>query len=249
MGKEKVKLLKNGPIPLYHQLKEVLKKQIENGELKQGERLPSEIELINTYEVSRTTIREAVNDLVQNGYLVRKRGVGTYVATPKHSQWVLENLSSFAEELEQKGLSSKTEVLSLEKIQSGLELKSIFGSEYTEFYSLERLRYVDEKPAVVVTTYVPVSLAPGLEEIDLSENSLYKTLLNTYKLDIHHANRTILATNVEDKDATLLEVPPNSAIQLIETVAYLSDGTPFEYSVSRNRADLSSFKASLKYKK
>jgi GntR family transcriptional regulator len=249
MSTNNVILLKEGPIPLYFQLKEVLRNQIEKAELKPGELVPSERELIERYQISRPTVRQAIYELVNEGLLIRERGRGTFVAKPKHSQWILESLSSFTEELKEKGLSSTTKVLGLDKVEATIELISIFGHEYKTFYQLERLRYVEGQPAVVVTTYIPTDLALNLENEDLSLNSLYSVLQNNYKFQIGYANRTISAVNVMKEDAVLLEIEPKSAIHLVKTIAFLEDEHPFEYSVSRNRGDLSSFKATLKHKK
>ncbi len=93
--KDEKALLKDSPLPLYYQLKELLKSHIELGILKPGDCVPSERELVETYEISRPTVRQAINELVVEGLLTREKGRGTFVSVPKIKQWFLESLSSF----------------------------------------------------------------------------------------------------------------------------------------------------------
>src|SRR5690606_36647664 len=104
---------KNSPIPLYYQLKEILQEMIDNEELKPGDALPSERELCEILGISRMTVRKAVMDLVNEGIVYREQGKGTFVAKPK-SKHLLNKLQGFTEEMEEKGLKVKTQILSFE---------------------------------------------------------------------------------------------------------------------------------------
>ena len=240
---------KDSPVPLYYQLKEILKNKIETGELKDGEMIPSERELIELYQISRPTVRQAINELVNNQLLVRKQGYGTFVYKPKRSQWYLESLTSFSEENEKKGLSTKTTVLSIQIIEGTEELSTLFRKNYHHYYHLERLRYVEEQPVVLVSTFIPCDIAPDLEKENLTENSLYDILRNRYHFNIDYGDRSLEAVIVDKDDFKHFGISPESAIQLVKTIAYLENGEVFEYSVSRFRGDLSSFKAKLKFNK
>lgn len=232
---------KEFPLPLYYQLKEIIKSDIESGRLAPGDLIPSERELVEQYEISRPTVRQAINDLVSEGLLRKEKGKGTFVAYPKINQWFLENLTSFPEEMKRKGLHYRTVVLGFESRVTGKNYQKIFGSVYTEFYRIERLRFVEDKPVVAVTTYLPRDLFPGLEAEHLERESLYHLAQQKYELRISSADRIVEAVNISDEDAELLQVESGSAIHLTRTTAYLDDGSPFEYSIARYRGDLSSF--------
>lgn len=246
-SKGRLFLEKDGPIPLYYQLKEILKKQIEDGEIKDGEMIPSERELIEIYQISRPTVRQAINELVNSGLLIRRQGYGTFVNKPKRSQWCLESLTSFSEENEKKGLSTKTKVLTMKEIDSTPELYSLFSKNYSRYYYIERLRFVEDQPVVLVSTYIPTEIAPNLHMENLAERSLYDILQNRYHLHIDYAERSLEAVIVDSNDYELLGISPNSPIQLVKTIAYLENNDVFEYTISRFRGDLSSFKAKLKF--
>lgn len=245
----KNKLQKESPLPLYYQLKEIIKRQIEEGHLQPGDAIPSERELVETYKISRPTVRQAINELVTEGLLFREKGRGTFVSKQKIKQFFLESLTSFSEEMKQKGLSFSTKVIGMEVVSNTSMLTSVFGDRYNKFFRIDRLRYVQGEPVVVVTTYVPCSIAPNLDEEDLINQSLYDILQNKYGLKISRATRVVEAINSSDEDAALLEIEPLSAIQLIRTTGYLEGDIPFEYSIARYRGDLSSFTVSLKYQK
>jgi GntR family transcriptional regulator len=247
MIKDEKTLIKDSPLPLYYQLKEILKSQIERSELRPGEGIPSERELVEHYEISRPTVRQAINELVTEGLLTREQGRGTFVSTPKISQWFLESLSSFSEEMNMKGLTYSTKVLSVDTMASSSTLRAVFGTEYDQFYRVERLRYVEGKPVVLVTTYLPVALFPDLEKENLEVNSLYNIIQSKYRYRLDKATRVLEAIHAPEEDAKLLQINPSEVIQLIRTTGYLENDRAFEYSIARYRGDLSSFTVSLKF--
>ncbi|WP_430487479.1 GntR family transcriptional regulator [Priestia flexa] len=245
----KIVVEKNNPLPLYFQLKEVLKEKIEQGVYKPDEPIPSERELIDTYGISRTPVRQALNELVSEGLLRREHGRGTFVAYPKIDETFLKSLSSFGDEMKKKGLAFKTKVLYMDVIDVNSNLKELFGEEYNQFYRVERLRYIEEDPYVLVTTYVPVSIAPQLLEENLEEQSLYKTLETKYGIHISYAKRVLEAVNVNEEDGKLLDIASMSAIQMTKTTAFQMNSKPFEYSIARYRGDLSKFTVEVTYKR
>ncbi|AKP77040.1 GntR family transcriptional regulator [Priestia megaterium] len=245
----KIVVEKNRPLPLYFQLKEVLKEKIEKGIYKPDELIPSERELIDTYGISRTPVRQALNELVAEGFLRREHGRGTFVAPKKIDQMFLESLSSFGDEMERKGLSFETKVLNKEIVEKTSTLQEIFGDKYQFFYRIDRLRYIEEDPYVLVTTYIPASLASGLLDEDLEVQSLYKTLELKYGFHISHAKRVIEAVNATSEDAGALNIPPMSAVQITKTTAFQKDSQPFEYSIGRYRGDLNKFTVEVKYER
>lgn len=147
---------KNNPLPLYSQLQNIMVEKIKEGIYPLDKALPSEFELVDTYGVSRTTVRQAIDNLVKDGYLEKRRGVGTFVVDRKKKNlWDLQELKSFREEFISKGFVVRTEALKITCIKINKELKEIFSEKISECYCLERLRYINEKPVICVTTYVP----------------------------------------------------------------------------------------------
>lgn len=250
MGKnESIDIEKNNPIPLYFQVKEDVVQKIKNKVYQVDEQLPPETKLMEMYNVSRTTVRKAVDELVKEGYLEVRRGVGTFIRKPKLNLWDLAELRSFDEEVSRQGLKAKTEVLGLEKIHKNKKLNEIFGDEYDQYYQLERLRYVEEEQSVLVSTYLPAKLVPGIEKFDFSEVSLFDVLQENYQMRINYAEKTFRPIHVNEEDASKLKIKKHTAIQLVETITFDHLDRPVEYSVSRDRGDITNFKVVLKYNK
>ncbi|MFS0779948.1 GntR family transcriptional regulator [Neobacillus sp. 3P2-tot-E-2] len=236
---------KESPLPLYYQLKELIKKEIEEGKLTPGEMIPSERDLGERFEISRPTVRQAINELVNEGILNRKKGLGTFVAKPKISQQFLENLTSFQNEMKAKGLPYSTKVIEQKEVLSSPELESVFGEGYSSYIFIKRLRYIKDNPVVVVSTYIPKQLAPDLINADLTNASLYETLQLNYNLKIQRAQRVMEAVVASDEDAKWLELEKVSAAMFIKTTGFLEDNRIFEYSLARYRGDLTNFTVNL----
>lgn len=248
MSRSKKILDKNNPKPLYYQLKEIIKEDIYSGKLLPGEAILSERELIAYYNVSRTPIRQAINELVMEGFLVRKHGKGTFVKERKLKQWFLESLTSFDDEMSKKGLNHSTKVLEQSLINGDAEIRAKFSGKYTKFYYIKRLRYIREKPYVLVSTFIPYELAPGLGEVDLEQYSLYGTLEQRFNLDISYALRDIESIVMDKNQAILLNSKKHDPAHLITTTTYQKDNSPFEYSIGCYRGDLNKFSVRVKVK-
>lgn len=240
-------LNKNIPIPLYYQLKEILLEYIRNHHTDFEEPIPPEVELSEHFGISRPTARQAINELVVEGYLYRVKGKGTFIAKPKINQDFLLVLDNFNNEMKKKGLTPSTKVLSLkttesdEKVSKALNIA--FGSEVIQ---LMRLRYADKEPNVFVTTYLPKEKCPGIIDEDMNSESLYNLLEDKYGLVISRATRTVEAILAGEYEAKLLHVEKGAPIQFFESIAYLSDGTPIEYSLAKYRGDRNKFTFDLK---
>ena len=239
----------NIPLPLYYKVKEDIKKKIEDNFYIIGESVPSEKGLMDIYNVSRTTIRQAVDLLVNEGFLERRRGLGTFAASPKVSMWELEELRSFSDEISRQGYLPKTTLMSIKKVIASKKVQDIFEKTQCEFFEIERLRFVDNKPSVYVMTYVPCELAQELDKDNLQENSLFKILESKYYVELAYAEKRLKAINVSKHDAKLLNIKENNAIQLVETVSYDKNSRPVEFSISKDRGDATEFCVRLQYKK
>lgn len=232
---------KNNPKPIYYQLKEIIKEEIISGKILPSEAIPSEREFIAHYNISRTPVRQAINELVTEGFLVRKHGKGTFVADQKVRQWFLESLTSFDDEMNKKGLNYSTEVLEHSVKDWDEEIRATFSGKYNKFHYIKRLRYIKEEPYVLVSTFIPYDLAPGLSEVDLEQHSLYRTLEKDFNLDIAYALRDIESIVMNEEQAKLLNSKKYDPAHLITTTTYQRDDTPFEYSIGCYRGDLNKF--------
>ncbi|MCM3410864.1 GntR family transcriptional regulator [Metabacillus litoralis] len=243
----KGRINKESPLPLYYQLKDIIKSSIENGYLQPEQSIPSERELSETFEISRPTVRQALNELVNDGSLIRKKGLGTFVAKPKVFQQFLETLTSFNNDMKQMGLPFTTQVVTQKQLSPLPMLENIFGSSFKGFTYIERIRLIENRPIVLVSTYVPIELAPSLKNDDLTNSSLYELLSSKYNLQIDRATRVLEAINVDENDAGSLSLEIGAAVMSIKTTGYLKSNKPFEYTIARYRGDFSSFTVNLTY--
>jgi GntR family transcriptional regulator len=233
---------KEVPIPYHYQLRELLRDEIAAGRWVVGERLPSERELCETFNLSRTTVREAIEALVNEGLLRREKGRGTFVAEPKILESLLQTPIGFTDSMLEQGYHVETKVLRMEVVSApstiGRELR--LRSDESVIV-IDRLRFVLNEPILLVTSYVPQKICPSLIDEDLTNNSLYQLLQNRYRLRIARAIRFMEAVSANELEAKLLHIEAGSPLMLIESTAYLKDGTPLEYFKARHRGDRTRF--------
>ncbi len=247
MNKEKLTQLKKElktdiPLPLYYQLKQQLKKHITNGLWKVEERIPAERELCDIFRVSRTTVRQAINELVNEGLLYRSQGRGTFVAKPKLSEGFIQRAMGFYQEMTSRGLRVETEVLEQAVIIAPDDVSAQLQIDAgAKVIKIERLRAVEGERGLVVDTYIPFDICPNLVEEDLSHGSLYEVLREKYGLKIETGSRTIEAVLASDYDAQLLGIPKGASLLLLKSIGYLADGSPLEYYEAKHRGDKCKF--------
>ena len=229
--------------PLYHQIEMDLRKKIVTGGYRPGHLLPSERDLMDTYKVSRLTVREAVNRLAIQGLVIKKQGKGTYVPKfrPEHADHMVGPLNSSSEVFLLKNYTVNTIVLEskkmapTKKIREELQLKV---REDPQIFYLERVRYADKVPVAHIKCYLPYGQIEGIEKIDFSEATLYRTLEDYYRLELFEAYEVIEATGVDKKSAKLLELELGAPVLLNQRTTYLKDGTIIEYEKVRYRSDI-----------
>ena len=233
-------------IPYYLQLIDLLKGKIGRGEWKSGDQIPSEPELCSVYGVSRTVVRQALGEIELEGLIVRRKGKGTFVAEPKINESLVQKLTGFYQDMVDRGLKPVTKVL-MHEVQPALPSVA----EYldlppgTPVFCIERLRFVENEPILLVTTYIPYALCPRLAEYDLSNQSLYAVLEKEFGLVISHGRRTVEAVPATEREARLLMVEECDPLMLLDSVTYLEDGTPLEYYHAVHRGDRSRFEVEL----
>lgn len=224
-------------IPLYHQLKEILKDSIESGEWKPGDLIPSENELQQVYNISRNTVKKALDDLVQEGILNRIQGRGTFVSMPKIEQ-SLSGFYSFSKVLKSKGLDHRDIIISLEQkiVQSSIA-KRLKLPEKASVIKLTRLRCANNEPMILETSYIPLEIVPEISKNKLDQVSLYDLMQSEYGIMVTKAKETFEPVLIKDYESSYLQVQEGSPALLLERVAFESNGRPVEFCRSIVRGD------------
>ena len=238
---------KTVPIPLYFQLKERILAEIKNGSYPPESIIPTEAEICQALGISRTTIRQAITELVTEGWLYRVKSKGTFVSAPKINQDFIKKLESFNDQIQRLGMTPRTEVLKLtvtsadKPAADALRLK-----EGAPLILLHRRRFADAVPLVVLETYLPQDRCGYLLDHDFTSESLYKTLQSTRADDkILYVQRTIEAVSAGSTDARSLQVKPGSPLLYFTSVGYAKNGVPLEYSKAKYRGDRNKFEVTV----
>jgi GntR family transcriptional regulator len=226
--------------PLYFKIEMDLRKKIRAGNFFSGQRLPSERELVKTYNVSRLTVREAINRLVAQGIVKKKQGKGTFISEPTVDHMV-GALNSSSEVFLLKNYDVRTKVIesviSIPSIDICKKLK-LKNCEIEEIFYLERVRYADDLPFAHIKCYLPHGPIAKIEMINFSKAFLYRTLEDHYRLELYEAYEVIEAAELDDRSATLLELETGAPVLLNQRTTYLKDGTIIEYEKVLYRSDV-----------
>jgi len=237
----RINLDRSSPVPLYYQMAKTIEKEIENGELIPGQRLENEIALAGRLRVSRPTARRALQELVDLGMLVRKRGVGTQVAPARVHRRV--DLTSLFDDLASSGRTPTTTVLeySVEpgtpEVSDALEIP--LGGDVV---TVRRLRYADGEPLALMVNQMALEIAPTSEE--LSDLGLYESLRN-HGIEIHMAQQQIGARTATAVEARILKEKPKAALLTMDRTAYDISGRAIEHGMHVYRASRYNFSTTL----
>lgn len=224
-------------IPYYIQIRESILEKIVSGELKVGEKLPSEENLAKYYGVSRMTVNKALSDLVDNGYLTRTPGSGTYISKIRREGSGMTTLS-FMDSISKKGFKVVSEVIFKElevPTKYVAEKLNVFLSQHV--YHIKRIRSVNNMPVVFQDSYIRGDLCPGLFEYDLENESLYSTIEKITGNKIEKAKDKIEAIQCNEYMSKILNVDKNFPLLYIERVAFIDDVNPIELTYSWYRSD------------
>lgn len=237
-----VKLDRLSPVPLYFQLSQELERAITEGELKPGDRIETEVEIAERLGLSRPTVRQAIQDLVNKGMLVRRRGVGTQVV---HSQLRRSmELTSLFDDLTSANKKPTTRVLSLGKAPADATVAAALNiAEGTSVIAVKRLRSVRNEPLAIMSNWLPADLVP-LTKTELERTGLYD-LLRSNGIQMRVANQRIGARSATAAEARLLDLKPNAPLLTMERTSFDESGKAVEYSSHCYRADAYSFETTL----
>jgi GntR family transcriptional regulator, N-acetylglucosamine utilization regulator len=239
--KDLVRIDRQTKVPLYHQIGRTLRQLIEDDQLHPGEGIPSEWELAGLCGVSRLTVRRALDELVRDGLLIRRHGVGTFVANLREAQIYPSELS-FTKNMQQVGRTPSSQVLGLQVVTATPELAQCLDLEAgAPVFELVRVRLVDGEPLMLENTYLSQERFPDLAHADLSNGSLYSFLSEQYHVEIFALDQSLEPALLTDWEAGLLGVRSGSPAILSGIVGLTADGVPMEYTWSVTRGDRGRF--------
>jgi len=233
---------RRSPVPLYYQLSQQLENAIQSGELKPGDRVDTEVELAARYGLSRPTVRQAIQELVTKGLLVRRRGVGTQVVNA-HLRRPVE-LTSLYDDLVRANHLPSTRVLTLEHrpAPQAVAVELSVPTRSVLLY-VERLRFDGGKPLAIMRNWLPVDLAPLTVE-DLEATGLYD-LLRRSGVHIRVANQRIGASAATSAEARALKTKAGAPLLTMERISFDHSGRAIEYAHHSYRADVYQFETTL----
>ena len=238
---------KDSRVPYYYQLKQYITGEIESGRWKPGQQIIPEVKICELLDISRTVVRQTYQELVNEGFLIKKKAKGTYIAETKISENLVQSLMGFYEDMTARGFKVKNDILCQKKIPASPRVAKKLGLEVgEEVIVLRRLRKLNDEPTVLDKTYIPYKLCPGLLNENLVSKSLYGCIEGKCNLKINRGTRYIEATIATKEEAELLNVKKGSPLLYIESINILDNGVPLEYYIALHRGDRSRLVTELK---
>jgi GntR family transcriptional regulator len=201
-----------------------------------GEAIPSERQLSSDLSVSRLTVRAALDELVREGHLIRRRGAGTFVSRPKIAQEL--TMTSFTEDMRRRGMAPGSRTLDLRIVPAGARLGRVLHVSPSEPVMVaKRLRMADRETMAIEVLHVRERLVPGLTARDLEQHSFYELLADRYDVHIVGGIQTVEPTVTNEEESEVLGVPLHSPAFLFERTTHADTGEIVEYVQSTYRGD------------
>lgn len=222
------------PIPLYYQLKELILNDIQTGVYQDGDLIPTEKELMDRYDLSRTTVRQALNDLVYEGMLKRKKGVGTFVHLDQEEDAIDFVKMPIRMLIKGEGYRLHCELLSFTREKASKRLADALRlADDAPVFVMERIRYGDDTPMIYSRSFISCGLVPGLENDYMTACNGFHDYLRGRGLRIVKIKKSITATNANKRAVEILKLPNTNYPVMMETdLCFDGQGTPIEYSES-----------------
>ena len=231
------------PQQKYDHIHQVLKRRIEKGEYPAGQLLPSENTLIGQFHCSRNTLRRALSELVREGYVQSRQGLGVYniyhpMEPVSYSMGVIE---SFRETAKRTGRKSGTQVILFEEVVADAKIAHFTGfREGTELFYLQRIHTVLEKPLIFNHSYFRKDCMPEFTA-KIAQGSIYQYLENTLGMSIVTSKRTITVEKMTELDAKWLDMGDYNCLAVVSNQTYNSEGIQFEFTQSRHHPTIFRF--------
>jgi GntR family transcriptional regulator len=233
-------------VPLYHHLKNALMKQLQSGKLSPGEMIPSEPELARQYNVSRTTVRQAIGDLVSSGYLVRQQGKGTFVAK-RNKTMATSPLYGFAEELRQRGAEVAVRVHSIDITPCPAHAADKLEITSVPVIHISRTAHIGNTCIFRESSYLVPPLNVSLQDL-LKRKELFDHIYGFFEqhgVKIGLARQTVGAEQATVEDTEVFNVPLGEPVLVIRRVTQDITGTPVEFSEVRYPGSLYEYEINL----
>ena len=235
-------LERSGPIPLYFQVAQKIESAIMDGQLPAGSRLENEVALGDRLGLSRPTVRRAIQELVDKGLLVRRRGIGTQVVHGQVTRGV--ELTSLFEDLTRSGKKPSTKMLEIKEVTADTKMAEILAVAVgSPILYVKRLRLADNVPVSILENWLPADFV-DLDHDAMIEHGLYQ-LLRSRGVNIRVAKQRIGARKSTTLESELLEIDKNSAVLTMDRTAYDNSGRAVEFGHHCYRPDLYSFEVTL----
>ncbi|MBM7624589.1 GntR family transcriptional regulator [Sporohalobacter salinus] len=234
--KSKQKIDKNSRIPLYYQLMDIIIEKIESDKLQPDDKLPSERNLCEKYDISRATVRQAIQELEKEGYIYKQHGKGTFVSPEKFKQDLLE-FYSFTEEMKKIGKEPTSKVIEFKKINSNKKLARKMDLDIgVKLYQFTRLRLADGEPMMLETSYLPYDRFPGITKEDLENNAMYDIFMNRFNVSFSQAEEIFQPVAAKQEEAEHLNIDPGIPSMRLKRITY-ENNEVIEYTVGIARGD------------
>jgi GntR family transcriptional regulator len=198
------------------------------------------------YDVSRTVVRQALQEMEHEGVIVKEKGRGAFIAQTKITESLVQKLTGFHQDMVSRGFKPVSKVLDQQVQPAGSKIASMLGLEAdSQIIKITRLRHINDEPITLVTTYLPYDRCKGIEKVDLTHQSLYALLEKEYGIIITNGKRTIQAIAADEHEAKSLNQEIGAPLISLDSISYLSGGTPIEYYHAVHRGDRSQFTVEL----
>ena len=217
-------------IPYYYQLKQFIIKQVESGNWHSGQMLPYENQLCQHFNISRTVVRQTLQELKNDGYIMTRKGKGTYIAEPEINENITQNLVGFYETWTAMGLKVENVLLGLEKNNPNKEVKDALKlDENDEVIILKRLSKLNDKPYSISVNYIPFEPLKNLLNEDFRFTGLYTLLEKKYNMELTHGQSTIQIALATKEEAELLNIKKGDPLFLLEGISFLKNDKPMVF--------------------
>jgi GntR family transcriptional regulator len=221
--------------PVYQKIQKEIRNRIATARLRPGDAVASERELAKTHKVSLMTARHALVGLEREGVVERRRGAGTFVATPKIH---FNKLMSYTEQMSSRGLAPRSRVLLTKVIEDEPEVAARIGLPgASRMIKIQRLRLTGEEPFALETCYLPATEFPDLASTSLARTSLFAVLQHDYRVELAYADEEVNATAADADVAELLGVPQGAPVLRIRQVIYSTTGKATIYGIGFYRSE------------
>lgn len=241
----KYKIDTNKALAYHTQVYQAIDEIITNS-LKPGDQLPGEPKLCILFGVSRTVIRQALDQLTNDGRIIRIMGKGTFVAEPKIHEGLISHLTGFYEDMIKQGYRPESKVLKQHRISASVKVARNLQIEVGDpVIELKRLRFANNVPIQIVTSYLPYALCAMVLQADFSHQSLYSYLIDVCQINIACGKRIIEAVLATNEEAKLLNIISGAPLILLDSITYMENGIPFEYYNAVHRSDRARFEVNL----